>query len=276
MITGNDPQTGHRPVKRRRFLMMAVGAAIGGVVGDGLVHRAGLTLAFDRSPRAIALALSSGAQFLMVDADHIQYFDRARAGSLMLKDEIDFVARVVDLSNELMRTKAVATDSYSDRDTGALLRAFYTRYSVGDGAVKRALELGHVRGAVNVALAGHCSGPNEYPAFCPPWWNVHLGWSKAEVVNYLLGQGYHQTADYASGYNADDYTKVVGDPDDYANCNTPGAWRAHALVPDSPDGQGSWYYSSQMPEPNPELTTYGWPEYPWWGDYVRWWHGTYC
>ncbi len=113
-----------------------------------------------------------------------------------------------------------------------------------------------------------CGGGPNKPHPCPKWATVSPIWkSKQAVINYLVSVGYHKTADYASNYNADDYTRCVN-AYGCSGCK----FRTQAII----TGQNNkWGYKYQTPEPNPEILSYIWPAY-WWGTYVRWWHLNYC
>ncbi len=119
---------------------------------------------------------------------------------------------------------------------------------------------------LQVALADPC-GTQKNPSPCPP--PVDSGQffaTRTEVVNYLLGLGYHETARYATKQPGDDFTLVVS-----SACGG-SAFREQAIV--HPQGQ-CWTYSRRGPEPNPETQDYAWPRSGWVG-YVRWWHQVYC
>lgn len=118
-----------------------------------------------------------------------------------------------------------------------------------------------------------CGGDRNSPHTCPPRVNSGVYRSTLQgIKDYLVSQGYHQTAWYACGssplYPCEyDYTKVVNA---YSCPNGP--FRNQANIYQS---GSQWTYSYQTPEPNPEIFTYVWPAW-WWGDYVRWWHRYYC
>lgn len=107
------------------------------------------------------------------------------------------------------------------------------------------------------------------PTHCPPRVESGLTFStEAAAKQYLLAQGFHLTARYASrrSYGID-FTQVVTDPD----CGT-GPFRNQAQVYKQGD---CWTFNTQGPEPNPEVLSYVWP-YGAWPGYVYWWHMRYC
>lgn len=107
------------------------------------------------------------------------------------------------------------------------------------------------------------------PTTCPPRVYSGISFSTEDAAKqYLLAQGYHQAARYASwGGFGIDFTQVVTDPD----CGT-GPFRNEAVL----DKQGDcWTFYTQGPEPNPEVLSYLWP-YAAWPGYVLWWHRRYC
>lgn len=118
------------------------------------------------------------------------------------------------------------------------------------------------------AQAGSHCGSFRNPTPCPP--RVQSGQffsTEAEVMQHLISLGYHRTANYAGGSSGRDYTLVV----DHPACGT-GPFRIQANIRQ----QGPcWTYSTQGPEPNPEIRSYSWPHF-WWGGYVAWWHAVYC
>jgi hypothetical protein len=112
-------------------------------------------------------------------------------------------------------------------------------------------------------------GTRQSPAPCPPWVESRQYFNtEQEARNHLLAQGFHQTVGYATGGPAGrDFTRVVaGHP-----CGG-SSFRTHAII--RRDGQ-CWTYSTQTPEPNPEVLGYIWPRFNWVG-YVRWWHAVHC
>lgn len=92
--------------------------------------------------------------------------------------------------------------------------------------------------------------------------------SREELEAHLYSLGYHRTEPPGCGpiVNCDDFTQWV----DAYGC-TQGAFRMQANVRHVATG---WTYSTQGPEPNPEIMSYSWPAY-WWGAYVAWWHARY-
>lgn len=88
--------------------------------------------------------------------------------------------------------------------------------------------------------------------------------SKSHAVLYLLTNGYHSVAPYATLHFTNDYAKVVN----VYGCNN-GPFRDQGVI----WADGSEYLiRMHASEPNPEVLAYWWPAY-WWGAYVYDWHG---
>jgi len=107
------------------------------------------------------------------------------------------------------------------------------------------------------------------PSFCPDRVSSgFFGTSEAAVIEELIGLGYSQTSAYASFSNPNDYTLEI--PVEGCGCC---AFRSQAIY----SGSGSsWTYSTQGPEPNPEVLNYfPWP-YWYWPTYNFWWHQRFC
>ena len=113
-----------------------------------------------------------------------------------------------------------------------------------------------------------CGGSWDNPHDCPLRLNSEVyRYTKDEIEDYILSQGFHLVPKYASYSYGDDYAKVVS-----ANGCDGGPFRHQAW----PSQSGSdWTYRYQTPEPNPEILSYTWPVY-WWGSYVTWWHLAEC
>ncbi len=115
-----------------------------------------------------------------------------------------------------------------------------------------------------------CGGGPTSPHYCPGWAYPSFSYAlRSQMINFLLGQGYHKTNNVGCGYSTcpDDYTQPI-----YANnCNF-GAFRSQGIVYAS---GLVWKYRYQKPEPNPEIFNYQWPAV-WWGLYVANWHWFYC
>lgn len=88
--------------------------------------------------------------------------------------------------------------------------------------------------------------------------------SKSHAVLYLISNGYHAVAPYATLHFTNDYAKVVN----AYGCNN-GPFRDQGVIWN--DG-GEYVIRMHGDEPNPEVLAYWWPAY-WWGSYVYWWHG---
>lgn len=113
-----------------------------------------------------------------------------------------------------------------------------------------------------------CQGGPDDPHECPNWLpSGVLKPTQSQMASYLVQQGFHKTQGYASQYNDLYYTEGC----DAYGCQGP-IFRTHAII--QPSGS-VWTYSYQTPEPNPEVLHYVWPA-TWWGDYVTWWHDSFC
>jgi len=133
-----------------------------------------------------------------------------------------------------------------------------------------ALERGDIAFIEPLFRLGNPCGSFINPTTCPP--RVESGRFFAiedEARQYLISQGYHQTADYAGGRTGRDFTQVISDP----TCGT-GPFRNQAIIHQQGD---CWTYNTQGPEPNPEVRSYilSWP-YLGWPGYVFWWHRFFC
>jgi hypothetical protein len=88
--------------------------------------------------------------------------------------------------------------------------------------------------------------------------------------DWLLGNGFHLTASYASSAPGYNYTRATSYSGVQGTCDSP-KFRDDGTV------NTATSMNIQYKEPNPEILElyYGlWP-YLGWGDYVQWWHGKY-
>jgi hypothetical protein len=119
---------------------------------------------------------------------------------------------------------------------------------------------------IQIAQADPC-GTRQNPSPCPARAESNVYYfTRDDVVNALLGLGYHRTANYAGGSTGNDYSKVVS-----STCGG-SSFRSQAIIHQRAQ---CWTYNTQGPEPNPEVLGYVWPRLGWVG-YVRWWHLHYC
>lgn len=117
-----------------------------------------------------------------------------------------------------------------------------------------------------------CGGLLDF-APCPPFIeSAKFFASKADVTNYVQFLGYHLVPRYATtpvGFsNQIDFALVVSK----SGCSTPGALRNEIVI--RQEGE-CWTYSTEGPEPNPEILSYIWPSRLW-PAYVFLWHRTFC
>ena len=96
--------------------------------------------------------------------------------------------------------------------------------------------------------------------------------SESEVEIYLFSIGYHRTVFPGCGHTrwshicTRDYTLSIR-----THGCTNGVYRYQAGMVQVPGGKYS--FTTQGPEPNPELLSYAWPA-SWWPFYVHYWHQT--
>lgn len=204
--------------------------------------------------------LSDADPFVEVDPEALAIrFDASAAVEADLSEEdVAWVEAVVGLQRELMEEAIPDALWVDERAPEGLVDYFWTfTESEEDGESAEASE------------KGHCGGSTSSPFTCYSWRYFSTTWSSAsDVGTYLTGQGYHQTAYYASygGYGAD-YTYQMD-----ASCAT-GIVRYQGIVYN--DG-GSYKWRRQY-DLNPEVYSGGmsWPHW-WWSTYVAWWHSSYC
>lgn len=121
------------------------------------------------------------------------------------------------------------------------------------------------------AQQGNSCGDRRNPTPCPAHIESNQFFStEDEVKQHLVSLGFHLTPRYAS---LDGYGSHYSMPVSYQDCPT-GSFRIHAIIRQQ---ENCWTYSTQGPEPNPELLSYriSWPYLPWAG-YVHWWHTRFC
>ncbi|HET9326571.1 MAG TPA: hypothetical protein VFQ05_07360, partial [Candidatus Eisenbacteria bacterium] len=106
-----------------------------------------------------------------------------------------------------------------------------------------------------------------------PWNNAAIcAATRQEAENALTAAGYHEVPWEFAGRQStgNNWGKVV--PPQDAPCNTPGAFRQHAILEQV---ACCWTYRWQELEPNPELNPQNYPNgfpYPLWPLYVWIWH----
>ena len=193
-------------------------------------------------------------------------FDFIKAKSQLTEFEIDQLSLLVENLQKIVFTISKQENYLLNSYDYGVWNAFFEKVQGGDENNNGAqLELSTSCQWWDINCV--CDGGYNDPHPRPPWIYRHGGYStKAEVGDHLInGHGYHETAYYASYSYGVDYTKVVS----AYGCNW-GPFRSQAFV--SRDSNGvTWGYSTQSPEPNPEILGYIWPA-PWWGPYVQWWH----
>lgn len=176
--------------------------------------------------------------------------------------DVDLAIRLVELSNQISLGE-VAFDGESaefDPDIVELFEA-YAAGELTEGEHSHHLEEGEI-GEVTQAL--HCGGAALVPAACEPYSRINRVWNtRQEVVNHLLGQGFHKTAPHLGSEN--DYSKRVNWP-----CGV-GVYRVQALI----EARGNRFSYKTQHDLNPELWTFVWP-HDWWPAYDLWWHRFYC
>lgn len=206
----------------------------------------------------LAAALQEMKPHMQLQGDYTIKVDATAARAAGVgEDAIQVALDMAELNNEVVANGVLNADTPKIRALSQKFEPFF-----------RLIVEGQLESQVSIQ-AEACGGGPDNPHYCPPRVTSNLEWSTRQgVVDYLLLYGYHKTADYASNYNADDYSKVV----DAYGCNW-GPFRAQAIV--FQKANGMWTYSHQTPEPNPEILSYSWPA-TWWGTYVRWWHLEYC
>ncbi len=116
-----------------------------------------------------------------------------------------------------------------------------------------------------------CGGSREHPHHCPARVPSRISRSSSSAMStYLISSGFHNTYYPGCGTarpSCPGFTRWIST----YSCAS-GIFRTEAWL----TGSGSsWSYSTQTPEPNPEIFSYGWPVW-WWYDYVSWWHSAYC
>ncbi len=220
---------------------------------------------------AMAKAIVAAAPYVDLSEKNIATFDVAEAKKGGLSDsEIDFVIIYIEMQNQLMESlNKGALDQGLDEKMSKQFEPFFRRAARrGLQDIPKNKKAVDTSAMVAMALPIACGGSSERPHPCPPRLSTSFtSTSRANVVARLIYLGYHKTLDYACGGNQNDYSVVVS----AYSCNN-GPFRRQAII----SGSGTrWTYTTQSPEPNPELTLYTWPAY-WWGGYVRWWHLDYC
>jgi len=208
--------------------------------------------------------------FIVTDDKGKQRLLRAealRAGLSM--EAVNIAQRLVNITNRI--TKAAGKDEDIDPNLNAEDFAFI------DPLFRRWASNGFSDQSVSGVMTNqatifpHC-GSFINPGPCPPRVDSGLLFSsKQEVIQHLLALGYHQVPRYATvrGGFTNDFAQVV----DKTDCGF-GPFRIEAALRHHGE---CWTYYTQGPEPNPEIFSYValWP-YPWWPEYVYWWHRFYC
>ncbi len=115
-----------------------------------------------------------------------------------------------------------------------------------------------------------CGGGRSRPHSCPA--RAESGVYRntlADLSSYLRSNGFQITRPPGCGYGCTtDFTRWVN----AYSCS----WGSFRTQANARQVGNRWTYSTQTPEPNPEIFHYIWPAYPWWGSYVQWWHQSYC
>ncbi|MFC3767786.1 hypothetical protein [Paenibacillus sp. GCM10012303] len=115
-------------------------------------------------------------------------------------------------------------------------------------------------------------GNNEDPDDCPAREVMIASTDLTSAQNFATNSGYHRTAAYAGGGEAEnparDFTKCV-EFKDCLNC----VFRNQMVIATNTDD--TYRVIRQENEPNPEIHAYFWP-HPGWALYVAWWHQYYC
>jgi len=215
-------------------------------------------LEFDRDEAKMRLSqLLSLQPFLEIEDDLSISFDEPLARAVGLRED------AVELATLLTRISDTLASSLKE---GVLPGPEAVDFASLD-LVFRFIASGEA-GDAGASLLGGCGGFDE-PAPCPE--RVQSGTcfeEKLDAQQFLLGRGYHFTADYAGGDKDLDFTKVVPGP---GGICPGGPFRDQARIRTT-HSHFQYTYNSQSPEPNPEVLDYI-PPSPTWPAYVLWWHG---
>ncbi len=95
--------------------------------------------------------------------------------------------------------------------------------------------------------------------------------------SWLLNNGFHVTASYATGNYQNNYTRETFYSGVQGTCDSP-KFRDDGTAGNGTTSNGAFYNMNiQYKEPNPEILElyYGLWSYLGWGTYVQWWHNTY-
>lgn len=106
---------------------------------------------------------------------------------------------------------------------------------------------------------------------------VRRYYNQSSPTTWLTSNGFHITANYATGAYGINYTRPTFYSGVQGTCDSP-KFRDDGTVANGTTSTGAPYNMNlQFKEPNPEILEpyYGlWP-YLGWGTYVQWWHNTY-
>lgn len=262
----------------RRTILRNLGIATGTtILGSGMA-----TAASSRSSdtiqkgRSIEIALAKMSEYMRLDDGyHLTVDERQAKGDHVSKHAqriaFDFVELNNLIINSLKSGEATIVEDGSKRQQ-ELLNKFEPYFRlIKAGKATRSLTASTAEDSIKqdglTTMGGGCGGSQSDPHWCPPY--IQSGVrrnSKGAIQNYLDSRGYHQTADYATGYEyaGGDYTNPIG----AYTCSSP-KFRIHALI------ERGWTFKTQRPEPNPEILGYIWPTFDW-GPYVKWWHNNHC
>lgn len=143
--------------------------------------------------------------------------------------DVALVSDLVDHQNSLWLNysrgapiRRLATEHEAD------LRSFYRAFAAFDDAVIDAYPSAKTPASGSIVIMNHCGG-TDVPASCPPvYFSTFSIYGRQGMVDYLIGQGFHQVPDYASLSEPNDFAIWTSAPAAFPNCNVWGSQRKTA------------------------------------------------
>jgi len=197
----------------------------------------------------IESALKAIEPYATINEDGSVTIDTDNAVKNISKQDLKIAKDYLNYQNHLVKQmrdtsdKKLVHDEYSEKKFSKLFKHIQD--------VKSGESIG------NNAWGDVCGQSPWNPLPNPP---VYLETGLPTASSYLISQGYHQVAIYATGDYGNDYQKNVSAYGCYSD-----EMRQQGLV------QSSITYNDQGPESNPEILTYTAPSI-WWDLYVIAWH----
>jgi len=210
----------------------------------------------------IASALTSIEPYVTINENGSVTIDKVNAKQNLSKNDYKIAKDYLKYQNNLVKQlrdvpdKKSVSDEYSEKKFAKLFKHIKDRKAGKQATVTETI--GNIFVPKAYATWGDVCGQSPWNPLPQP--TAYLKTGLPTASSYLISQGYHQVAVYATTQYGNDYQKNVSAYGCYSD-----EMRQQGFI------QSSITYNDQGPESNPEILTYTAPSI-WWDAYVILWH----